>query len=185
MPRLYLFAEGLTEQTYADTVLKEHLAVFGVFMGKPVLIAHAKKKGMVHRGGGHRYEPMKNDILCLLKQESGGDVYFTTMIDLYAIHADFPGLQDAEQVRHLPYQRVDKLEKSFAADIGDPRFIPHIQLHEFETILFCNPTAFSSFYGGCQRQIAQLAAIAGRFKSPELIDDGQHSAVQTGERRFS
>ena len=45
MARLYLFAEGPTEQTFADTVLKPHLANFGVFMHKPVLIAHCRKKG--------------------------------------------------------------------------------------------------------------------------------------------
>ena len=39
MARLYLFAEGQTEQTFADTVLKPHLAKFGVYMPNPVLIA--------------------------------------------------------------------------------------------------------------------------------------------------
>ena len=44
MTRLYLFVEGQTEQTYGDTVLKKHLARFGVYVQGPVLIAHAKKK---------------------------------------------------------------------------------------------------------------------------------------------
>ena len=39
MVRLRLFAEGATEQTFADNVLKRHLANFGVYMEKPVLIA--------------------------------------------------------------------------------------------------------------------------------------------------
>ena len=54
MVRLYLFAEGSTEQTFADTVLKPHLAKVGVYLHPPVLIAHAKKKGTVHRGGGRK-----------------------------------------------------------------------------------------------------------------------------------
>jgi hypothetical protein len=176
MPRLYIFAEGPTEQTYGDTVLKQHLAAFAVYVQRPVLIAHAKKRGQVHRGGGRRYLPMKNDILRFLKQENANDVYFTTMIDLYAIHADFPGLDDAEKLRHLPYERVQKLEEHFASDIGDSRFIPYIQLHEFETILLCQPAAFASFFGDCMRQIEQLVAVAGQYKSPELINDGKHTA---------
>jgi len=32
MARLYLFAEGQTEQTFADTVLKPHLANIGVYL---------------------------------------------------------------------------------------------------------------------------------------------------------
>ena len=77
MARLYLFAEGQTEQTFADEVLRPHLANFGVYMHNPVLIAHARKKGRVHRGGGRRYEPMKNDIVRFLRQESGDDTFFT------------------------------------------------------------------------------------------------------------
>ena len=74
MPRLYLFAEGQTEQTFADTLLKPRLAALGIYLRPPVLIAHAKKKGKVHRGGGRNYLPMKNDILRFLAQEKGGDV---------------------------------------------------------------------------------------------------------------
>jgi hypothetical protein len=88
MPRLYLFAEGQTELTFADKVLKPHLALYGVYLQPPVLIAHARKKGKAHRGGGRRYSPMKNDIVRFLAQEKGADVFFTTMIDLYAIAAD-------------------------------------------------------------------------------------------------
>ena len=102
MPRLYLFAEGQTELTFADNVLKPHLANIGVYLHSPVRIAHAKKMGKVHRGGGRKYLPMRNDILRFLSQEKGSDVFFTTMIDLYAIHSGFPGLEEAEKLRHIP-----------------------------------------------------------------------------------
>ena len=138
MARLYLFAEGQTEQTFASNVLKPHLALFGVFMHNPVLIAHAKKRGRVHRGGVDRYLPMKNDILRFLAQEKDADVFFTTMIDLYGIHADFPGLDEAEKLRHMPEKRVELLEQQFAQDIGDQRLIPYIQLHEYEAYLFAD-----------------------------------------------
>jgi hypothetical protein len=176
VPRLYLFAEGQTELTFADTVLKPHLARFGVYLHPPVLIAHARKKGRVHRGGGRRYAPMKNDILRFLAQEKGEGVFFTTMIDLYAIHAEFPGLSEAEPLRHLPDQRVQALEQTFAQDIGDTRFVPYIQLHEYEAYLFSDPTWFKYFYDHHEKQIATLAAIANRYDTPELIDDGPHSA---------
>lgn len=176
MPRLYLFAEGQTEQTFADTVLKPHLANLGVYLNPPILIAHAKKKGRVHRGGGRKYVPMKNDILRILAQEKGGDVFFTTMIDLYAIHTEFPGLGEAEKLRHMPDKRVEALEQAFAKDIGDGRFIPYIQLHEYEAYLFSDPTWFGYFYDHHEKQIAALKAIADGHATPELIDDGQHSA---------
>lgn len=95
MARFYLFAEGQTEQTFATNLLSPHLANIGVHMQAAILIAHAKKKGRTHRGGGRKYIPMKNDILRFLAQEKARDVFFTTMIDLYAIHADFPGLNES------------------------------------------------------------------------------------------
>jgi hypothetical protein len=176
MPRLYLFAEGPTELTFADTVLKPHLANLEVYLHPPVLIAHARKKGKVHRGGGRKYVPMKSDILRFLAQERGGDVFFTTMIDLYAIPSEFPGLAEAEKLRHRPEKRVEALEQAFASDLGDIRFVPYIQLHEYEAYLFSDVTCFEYFYDHHKKQIAALKAIADGYATPELIDDGQHSA---------
>jgi hypothetical protein len=176
MERLYLFAEGQTEQTFADIALKPHLAAMGVYLRNPVLITHAKKKGKVHRGGGRKYLPMKHDIQRFLSQEKGGDVFFTTMIDLYAIHAEFPGLDQAEKLRNMPERRVEFLEQAFGDDIGDRRFLPYIQLHEYEAYLFSDPLWFEYFYDHHQRQIAALQAIANRYSTPELIDDGPQSA---------
>ncbi len=176
MARLYLFAEGRTEATFADILLKRHLAGLGVFLHPPVLIAHTRKHGKVHRGGGRNYLAMKNDICRFLKQERVEDVYFTTMIDLYAIHSDFPGLDQAENLRNDPHARVEALQQAFAEDIGDRRFVPYIQLHEFEAYLFCDPTKFELFYPTENRAIAALDAVAGKFPTPEAIDDGQHTA---------
>ena len=77
---------------------------------------------------------MRNDILRFLKQESGDEVFFTTMIDLYGLHSDFPGIEEAERLRQDPQARVRSLEASWSGDIGDQRFIPFIQLHEFEAL---------------------------------------------------
>jgi hypothetical protein len=146
MARLYLFAEGQTEQTFADTVLKPHLASLGVYVHNPVLIAHCRKKGLVHRGGGRKYEPMRNDILRFLKQDCADDVFFTTMVDLYGLHSGFPGMEEAEQLRYDPHLRVESLEAAWLADIGDKRFVPFIQLHEYEAWLFAHISELQYFY---------------------------------------
>lgn len=163
MARLYLFAEGQTEQTFADNLIKPHLVNSNVFMHNPVLIAHAKKKGRVHRGGGRNYAPMRNDIIRFLKQDKATDVFFTTMIDLYAIHPDFPGRAEAEMMRQNPLERVKFLEQKFAEDIGDPRFIPYIQLHEYEAYLFSEPTCFEYLSSGSTQEIETLQAIASQY----------------------
>ncbi len=176
MIRLYLFVEGQTEQTFANNVLKPHLSQYGVFMHKPRLIAHARKKGKVHRGGGRRYQPMKDDILRSLKEDPNPDAFFTTMLDLYAIHPELPGLADAEKLRQDPMQRVKFLEKKLDEDINDRRFIPYIQLHEYEAYLFSDVTCFENLYEDCEREIAILKEIADKHETPEFINDRPESA---------
>jgi hypothetical protein len=176
MARLYLFAEGQTEQTFADTLIKPHLAQHEVYMYPPRLIANTRKKGQVHRGGGRNYAPMKNDILRSLKQDKNPDAFFTTMIDLYAIHPDFPGLAESESLSQNPTKRVEFLEKCFIEDINDDRFIPYIQLHEYEAYLFADPTCFEYLDPHRQKEIQALKAIADQYENPELINDGQQTA---------
>ena len=176
MVRLYLFAEGRAEQTFADTVLKPHLAEQHVFMRRPVLIAHAHERHRTHRGGGRNFLAMQNDILRFLKQDSGCDVFFTSMIDLYALHRGFPGAEEAEKHRKDPYRRVEALEESWARETRDPRFIPHIQLHEYEAYLFADIRVLSHYYEKSDRAIRALSEVADSFTSPEWIDDGEHTA---------
>ncbi len=177
MARLYIFVEGQTELTFADTVLRPHLEKTGVYIQGAIQIAHKKRKHRVHRGGGRNYAAMRNDIIRVVKQEKAADVFFTTMIDLYAIPAAFPGLEDGEKVRHIPEKRVVVLERAFEDDIGDTRrFIGYIQLHEFEACLFCEPRRFASFFRRRDKEIQALETIAIAHATPEMIDDGEHSA---------
>lgn len=176
MARLYLFAEGPTEQTFADVLIKPHLAQYQVFMHNPILIAHSKKKGRVHRGGGRNYAPMKNDIIRFLNQEKAADVFFTTMIDLYAISDEFPGLDESKSLRQNPFERVTLLEQRFAEDINDRRFIPYIQLHEYEAYLFSDPACFEYLGGGNTKGVETLQTIASQYETPELINDGEQTA---------
>ena len=176
MARLHLFAEGQAEQTFANTVLKPHLAQFGVYMNKPRLIAHARKKGRIHRGGGRNFIAMQNDIKRSLKEDSNHDVFFTTMIDLYALHPNFPSLSESEKLRHIPYERVENLEKAWFEETEDDRFIPFIQLHEFETYLFVNLSLFDQFFDKAKSEISTLQKVLQQARCPELINDGQHTA---------
>ena len=176
MARLRMFAEGITEQVFASTVLVQHLAHFGVYLHKPVLVAKARKKGQVHRGGGRYFRRMQNDIERFLKQERGDDVYFTTMVDLYRLHSDFPGLEESETLHHVPHDRVKSLEESWISETADTRFIPFIQLHEFESYLFTDVSRFAEFFDNAERGISDLQTVADSVASPELIDDGKDTA---------
>jgi hypothetical protein len=176
MVRLYFYVEGQTEQEYVGRVLKPHLAGFNVQVMGAVLAASGRRHGHVSRGGGRRYQPMRNDLGRLLRQDGRADARFTSMFDLYALYDGFPGWDDAEKLRHLPRDRVLTLERAFAADVGDHRFIPHIQLYEFETILLCEPSHFALVYEDSRAGIAALQAAVAAARSPELVNDGETTA---------
>ncbi len=119
---------------------------------------------------------MRKDLGNLLKQDAAADARFTTMFDLYALYDGFPGWAEAEKLRHLPRQRVQTLEKAFADDVNDRRFIPHIQLYEFETILLCDPSHLALVYEKADAGIAALVAAVAEATSPELVNDGPTTA---------
>jgi len=176
MVRLYFYVEGYTEAGFVSQVLRPHLALHGVLVMGAKLVSTGRRHGQIKgRGGGRHYLPAKNELRRLLKAESSPDVRYTTMFDLYALFRDFPGSDEAA-AHQQPYERVQALEKFFAADVADWRFIPYLQLHEYEAILFCQPEVFGLLYDQASRGIAQLQEIAAAVASPELIDDGEQTA---------
>ncbi len=144
-------------------------------MHKPVLIANSHKKNVTRRGGGGDFAAMQKDIRRLLSQDRGSDVFFTSMIDLYALRKEFPGTVEAGNLSAKPYCRVRALEQSWAKKTGDHRFIPHIQLHECEAYLFANISILSDYYPDDRRAIEKLAKLREKTE-PELIDNGPGTA---------
>lgn len=175
MKRLHITAEGQTEESFVNKTLKQHLAQFGVYADVRCVLT-GKKKAKTFRGGMTTYEKAKKDISRWLREEAGNDdVAYTTMFDFYALPDDFPGYKDALLLQD-PYEKVAKIEEAFAADIADPRFIPYIQLHEFETLLFVEPEKFGIEYIDETKKIAKLRAITNEFGNPELINQGAETA---------
>jgi hypothetical protein len=119
---------------------------------------------------------MRRDIVNTLKSHCEHDESFTTMIDLYGLPTDFPGKATQNHSPSNPTLYVEALEEAFGIDIGDRRFIPYIQLHEYETMLFADPDAFRIAFENCDNAIEQLMTIARSVPSIEHINDGQTTA---------
>jgi len=173
---LYVFCEGPTEQGFCDQVLEPHLVQF-VCCIHTIKIAHSRHHGIVARGGIGKYETLRFDIQSTIKRRKQHQaVLFTTMIDLYGLPADFPGKADHVRNPHAPRPYCEALEQAFAADVGDARFVPHLQLHEYETLLYSDPDAFSFSFDDCGGAIAGMKGIAAEFQDIERINDGELTA---------
>ena len=175
MIRLHITVEGQTEEAFVNRTLKQHLSRFEVFADARCVLT-GRKKGKEIRGGMTTYIKARNDIDKWLREEkNNNDVVFSTMFDFYALPNDFPGFIDAQLLEN-PYEKVSLIEQKFFDDINDSRFIPYIQLHEFESLLFVKPKMFGIEYIGDDKRIAKLQAIAGQFENPELINQGSETA---------
>ena len=97
------------------------------------------------------------------------------MFDLYALPNDFPDYEAAKALGE-PYKRVAALETAFAKAINDERFIPYIQLHEFEALLFCGIEHLAKRYPGCEGRCEQLRIDLEKAGNPELINNSPNTA---------
>lgn len=176
MKELYVFCEGRTEQNFCSQVLQPHLFPQHDGIIHTIQIANSRQHGVIHRGGVRRYRVLRNDISNALNQHRRAGVCFTSMIDLYGLPRDFPGMADQQRNPDNPRPYVDALETAFGNDIGNPRFVPHLQLHEYETLLFANVESFRGSFNDCERQIGQLQAVADAFETIEHINDGPQTA---------
>ena len=98
------------------------------------------------------------------------------MFDLYALPVNFPDYENTHSCND-PYKKVKKLEEAFQKNINDHRFIPYIQLHEFETLIFADLPKMECEYIDYQKQISNLIKVVQQEdNNPELINDGEETA---------
>jgi hypothetical protein len=167
--RLYLTVEGETERTFAERTLKPHLAQFSVDV-RPSIVLTNRKLGT--RGGGLIYARIEKDIRNRMKEDPNAEARFSTMLDLYALPADFPGHEDAAK-ESVPARKAACLEQALSARLADPRFLPYLQLHEFEALLYCDLAELERRIEGLslKRLKAETAGLP-----PEEINEREESA---------
>jgi hypothetical protein len=173
--RLHVISEGQTEEAFVKRILAPHLGGFNVFAdARSVLTSRDKKAHKNYRGGLVSYLKAKADIETWMKEDGRAECRFTTMFDLYALPGDFPGYTDARR-ENDPCRKVKALENAMKEDIDDRRFIPYIQLHEFEALILSDAGKLDWEYLDHDAPIRRLVEMAGN-QNPELIDDTPEGA---------
>ena len=170
MIRLNMIAEGQTEEAFVNRLLKPHLAFRDVFVAVRC-VETGRRGNKIYRGGLLNYEKARKDISLWMKEDQDTDARFTTMFDLYRLPDNFPCTENARQQTDI-YNKVQILEGSFAQSINEHRFIPYIQLHEFEALLFSDIEKLSFYYPDQKPNISKLVEQSTQFANPEHINDG-------------
>lgn len=170
---VYIVVEGQTEQTFVRDVLAPHMAHKKVYL-HPALIG---KPG--HKGGNIRFGKAKHDIGNFLRQRN--DTYISTMFDYFRIDSDWPGKTEvSRQMQNgatlAARQKAEILETATHNEIvltfpdcdSDTRFIPYIEMHEFEAMLFSDADILSD---KTQIDASRIKRIIEKYDSPEEIND--------------
>jgi Domain of unknown function (DUF4276) len=170
MVRLNITAEGASEEIFVEEMLRPHLLDFGKFVEVRQILTNRKQKA---RGGMPSFKKIQQDITQWIKEQP--TAWHTTMIDLYGLKTDFPGYVNSQKMRYDT--RVLEIERQFAEQINHWRFIPYIQLHEYEALLFSGPDVMEewlSLYNDVPA--GYFSNIRQKFDSPEQINDSVHTA---------
>ena len=180
MIRIFVIVEGDTEERFVNEMLVPHLDGHGIWAAASKVVTRGRRGNPKGQGGGRRYGHWKDDLSSWISSQGHlPNVWFTTMLDYYGLAScvdGFPGYRETQGQRDAS-DRVVKLEAAWAEDISFTRFIPYLQLHEFEALLLVNCEVFKEIF--IEHQVAVdnlMAEVRGTQKAPEQINDGGTTA---------
>lgn len=167
MKYLLIIVEGQTEQEFVNEILREYLVNRGV----PCVSARLIRTSRNGRGGFVNFDHLKKDITKILNSEK--DAMVTTFVDYFRCPTNMPGYDEAmAMLNHA--QSADMLEQHLERCFKNPRFIPYIQLHEFEALLYSSNKGFEAYW--TEEQSKKTEAIVKQFADPETINSKPETA---------
>jgi len=170
MNRVYVLAEGQTEQAFVRDVLTPCLSAHdtypsAVLLGKPG-----------HKGGIRSFDFVQREISNLLKQDA--DAYVTTLFDRYGLPADWPGLGDSKLKPTLAEAHATvcqamhtTISATMGSDFRTERFLPYVQFYEIEAYLFAVPDETARLLGNSVLASALHAAVQTEGGCEDINDD--------------
>lgn len=171
MKRLIIICEGETEQEFCSMLLTPYLrSKRGYVLVQTPLIKRS-------RGGILPWKILKKEIENYLRET---DVVVSSLLDFYGIGPSlhFPRWKEADRITDKN-QRLDFLEGAMKEDIDERlqnKFIPYLQLHEFEGLLFNNIEVFETQFS--PKELIgrrELIEVLEQYDNPEMINDGPNT----------
>ena len=163
MKRLIIVCEGPTEHEFCVNVLAPELLKAEIYVDAPLV----KRSN----GGIVPWSSIKRQIEMHLHEK---DAYVTLLVDYYGIKDSyfFPGWIESKEIFPLA-SRLQFLCDSMKADISfelASRFIPYMQIHEFESLLFSDISIFKDNFDDKAMEFSILEDAVREFPNPEEIN---------------
>lgn len=169
MKRLIIICEGATEQAFCKDVLRNYFLTKHIWLEAPT-IKHSN-------GGIVAWETLKKQIV---KHLNEGDCIVSLFVDYYRIKDsyNFPGWMAGKSMHDI-YDRMHFLFKQMSLDMDEKlrqRFVPYIQLHEFEGLLFSDIAVFANNFTKDELNFSLLESAVNQFDTPEKINNSPATA---------
>lgn len=166
MKTVIIICEGPTEEVFCSNLLSQYLQ-------------NSCRIEIRLLGGNCNWQRIKDMVEKALKQRKNALV--TTFFDYYGVKTKkFPNWKETVGINKANVrERIEILESGMLEGIDSNlryRFIPYVQLHEFEALLFNNIEVFDEMFEFEQYDRAELLNIFNEFPDPEMIDQGTETS---------
>lgn len=166
MKPLIIVVEGDTEEEFVKELLLPYFIEHEIYDVRAIKIS--TKAGF--KGGFVNYDHLKRDVNRYLKERKNQII--TTFVDYFRLPNSVPKYDECQKI-HFVDARIECLENSIREDFQNERFIPYIQKHEFEAVLFSSNVGFESLFN----EIAdETQKIIDQYPNPEDINDQPQTA---------
>jgi hypothetical protein len=185
--RLNIVVEGACEEAFVNDVLAPHLVKFMIYTSaRRVQTGWDNIRRKPAKGGLLKYLKFKSDLLKWIESDKvSKDSWYSSMMDLYAFPQDDKSPYNSTiQAIANPYEKIKTLEEAISNDINCNRFIPYVQLHEFESFLLVDPDRLLIMYPDKATYVKRLKTDIAFPTNVELINESPHSAPSKRIIRF-
>lgn len=173
MIRVHIICEGATEEAFVNELM------IPIFLEQGVALIPSQIGRPGHKGGNVNMPRLMVDIKGRLLADK--ECYCTTFLDYYGLPSVFPGkLESAHRsTAGDKFQIIsDALKASVASLLGvyvTRRFIPYIQMHEFEGLLFSKPKILAQSLMDKNLEVP-FCEIRSCYSTPEDVNDSPNTA---------
>jgi hypothetical protein len=166
MKTVIIICEGPTEEVFCSNLLSQYLQ-------------NSCRIEIRLLGGNCNWQRIRDMAEKALKQQKNALV--TTFFDYYGVKTKkFPNWKETVGINKANVrERIEILENGMIEEIDSNlryRFIPYVQLHEFEALLFNNIEVFDEMFEFEQYDRAELLNVFNEFPDPEMIDQGTETS---------
>jgi hypothetical protein len=177
MKYLRLVVEGSTEEAFVNEVLAPYFSPKLIITCRKIQTGWDPIQNKPAKGGLLKFGKFQRDVARWIEADRDKpECWYSSFIDLYAfpVDSESPFTKEIKDIQDLDL-KINKLEERIAQKINHPRFIPYVQLHEFEAFVFIELERLNEAFPGSDSAIGKLEKEA-KGKRPEEINESEHTA---------